>query len=251
MIDLEGKAVLVTGSARRVGRAIAVAFAEQGANLVIHHVSPSSAQDALEAVEEMETAGVDAFIVTGDQSCPADVARMFAEIRDGYGGLDIMVNSAALLARTDLLDVTAEEWRRIIDVNLTGPFLLTQEAARMMIEHETPGVIINIGDNSGLNPWPSHPHTSVSKAGLVMLTKVAALALAPHRIRVNCVVPGPVLAPPDNQAAFERIVADLPLGTVGSPAHVGHACVFLAENDFATGTILRVDGGEGLAQPQG
>ncbi len=247
MIDLEGKAVFVTGSARRVGRAIAVAFAEQGANLVIHHVSPSSAQEAREAVEEMETVGVDAFIVTGDQSCPADVARMFAEIRDGYGGLDVMVNSAALLARTDLLDVTAEEWRRIIDVNLTGPFLLTQEAARMMIEQETPGVIINIGDNSGLNPWPSHPHTSVSKAGLVMLTKVAALALAPHHIRVNCVVPGPVLAPPDSQAAFERIVADLPLGAVGSPAHVGHACVFLAENDFATGTILRVDGGEGLA----
>ncbi len=247
MVDLEGKAVLVTGSARRVGRAIALAFAEQGANLVIHHASPSSAQQAREAVAEMEHLGVEAFIVRGDQSRATDVRRMLTEVREGYGRLDILINSAAILRRTDLLDVTAEEWRRVIDVNLTGPFLLIQEAARLMIEKATSGVVINIGDNSGLRPWPSHAHSSVSKAGLVMLTKVAALALAPHHIRVNCVVPGPVLAPPHNEGAFERVVADLPLGAGGSPAHVGHACVFLARNDFATGTILRVDGGEGLA----
>ena len=247
MVDLEGKAVFVTGSARRVGRAIALAFAEQGANLVIHHASLSSADQAREAVDEMRDMGVDAFIVRGDQSRAADVRRMLAEIGERYGRLDIMVNSAAILRRINLLDVTPEEWRRVIDVNLTGPFLLIQEAARLMIEKATSGVIINIGDNSGLNPWPSHPHASVSKAGLVMLTKVAALALARHHIRVNCVVPGPVLAPPDNEGAFERVVAHLPLGAAGSPAHVGHACVFLAQNDFATGTILRVDGGEGLA----
>lgn len=248
MVDLQGKVVFVTGSARRVGRAIALAFARQGANLVIHHVSPGSAEKARTAVEEIEAMGLEAFIVTGDQSCPAEVARMFDKIGERYGRLDVMVNSAALLIRTDLLDVSVEEWQRVIDVNLTGPFLLTQHAARFMIHREAAGVIINIGDNGGLNPWPAHPHASVSKAGLIMLTKVAALALAPHHIRVNCVVPGPVLAPPSNEAMFERIADNLPLGAAGTPAHVGHACVFLAQNDFATGTILRVDGGEGLAR---
>lgn len=246
--DLEGRVVFVTGSARRVGRAIAMAFAEQGANLVIHHVSPGSAAQARSAVEEITSQGLDALLVRGDQSDPDEVARMVAEIRDHYGRLDVMVNSAAILKRTELLDVTYEEWQRVIDVNLTGPFLLTQHAARLMIETETAGVIINISDNSGLNPWPAYPHAGVSKAGLVMLTKVASLALAPHDIRVNCVVPGPVLAPPDKQRVFERIVDRLPLGRAGSPAHVGHACVFLAQNDFATGTILRVDGGEGIAR---
>lgn len=246
ILDLEGKIVFVTGSARRVGRAIAMAFAEHGANLVIHHVSSSSAEQARSAVEELKGRGLDAIIVRGDQSNPEDVTRMFAEVREHYGRLDVMVNSAAVLKRTELLDVSYNEWQRVINVNLTGPFLLTQQAARLMIEAEAPGVIINIADNSGLNPWSAYPHTSVSKAGLVMLTKVAALALAPHGIRVNCVVPGPVLAPPDRQEAFERIVEQLPLGHAGSPAQVGHACVFLAQNEFATGTILRVDGGEGL-----
>lgn len=246
IFDLVGKIVFVTGSARRVGRAVAMAFADQGANLVIHHVSPSSAEHARSAVEEIKSRGLDAIIVRGDQSNPEAVARMFAQVKGHYGRLDVMVNSAAVLRRTEFLDVTHEEWQRVVDVNLTGPFLLTQCAARLMIEAEVAGVIINIGDNSGLNPWPAYPHTSVSKAGLIMLTKVAALALAPHGVRVNCVVPGPVLAPPDRQKVFERIVEQLPLGHAGSPAQVGHACVFLAQNEFATGTILRVDGGEGL-----
>ncbi len=247
ILDLDGKVVFVTGSARRVGRAIAIAFAEQGANLVIHHVSAGSAEHAKSAVDEIKSRGLDAWIVRGDQSRPDDVARMFAETRKHYGRLDVMVNSAAILRRGELLEVTHEEWQRVIDVNLTGPFLLTQHAARLMIEGGTEGVIINIADNSGLNPWPSYPHAGVSKAGLVMLTKVAALALAPHKIRVNCVVAGPVLPPPGKNEIFEKIVEQLPLGRAGSPAQVGHACVFLAQNEFATGAILRVDGGEGIA----
>lgn len=248
MFELQNSVVFVTGSARRVGRAIAMAFAEEGANLVIHHASPGSEAQARSAVEEVKGLGGEAIVVTGDQSRPADVTQMFAQIGRHYGRLDVTVNSAAIFRRVELLDLTLEEWQRVINVNLTGPFLLTQHAARMMIEGDRPGVIVNIGDNSGLNPWPSYPHASVSKAGLIMLTKVAALALAPHRVRVNCVVPGPVLAPPGGAGAFERVVDRLPLGDAGSPAHIGHACVFLAQNDFATGTILRVDGGEGVSR---
>ncbi|MFO7741911.1 MAG: SDR family oxidoreductase [Anaerolineae bacterium] len=247
ILDLKTRTVFVTGSARRVGRAIAIAFAEHGANLVLHHVSPSSAEKARTTAEEIRGLGRDAVIVTGDQSRPADVARMFSEVRDHYGSLDVMVNSAAILRRTELLDVSYEEWQRVIDVNLTGPFLLTQHAARLMIERGTAGTIINIADNGGLVPWPAHPHSSVSKAGLVMLTQVAALALAPHGIRVNCLVLGPVLAPPGKEEAFARIVEQVPLPHAGTPAEVGHACVFLAQNEFTTGAILRVDGGEGIA----
>ncbi len=116
---------------------------------------------------------------------------------------------------------------------------------RLMIESESEGAIINIGDNGGLNGWVSYPHHSISKAGLIMLTRVSALALAEHYIRVNCVVPGPVLAPPGDEETFERLVKTLPLGHAGSPENVGQACVFLAQNDFATETIMRVDGGEG------
>jgi NAD(P)-dependent dehydrogenase (short-subunit alcohol dehydrogenase family) len=247
ILDLQNKVAFVTGSARRVGRAIALAFAERGANLVIHHVSPSSGAPAREAVAQANKLGVDALIVQGDQGDPAEVARLFDEIRDYYGRLDVLVNSAALFRRAGFLEIDYEAWQRVMDVNLTGPFLLTQRAAHLMIENENPGVIINIGDNGGLNGWASYPHHSVSKAGLIMLTRVSALALAPHQIRVNCVVPGPVLLPPGStESVEERIAASLPLGRLGSPEHVAHACVFLAENDFATGTVLRVDGGEGV-----
>lgn len=247
MMRLEDKVVFVTGSARRVGQAIALAFADQGANLVIHHASPSSAEPARTTVEEAKRRGVDAVITTGDQGNPDHVARMFTEIRGYYGRLDVLINSAALFRRGDLLDIEYDAWQRVMDVNLTGPFLLTQRAARLMIDRDSAGVIINIGDNGGLNGWVSYPHHSVSKAGLMMLTRIAALALAEHHIRVNCVVPGPVLAPPGGEGTFEKIVKRLPLGHAGTTEHVGHACVFLAQNDFATGTILRVDGGEGAA----
>lgn len=245
--DLENKVAFVTGSARRVGRAIALAFAEQGANVVIHHVSPSSAEPARTTAAEAKDLGVDAFITTGDQASPDDVVRMIEEIRGYYGRIDVLVNSAALFRRVDFLEVDYEEWQQVIDVNLTGPFLLTQHAARLMIENGNGGVIINIGDNGGLNGWPAYPHHSISKAGVIMLTRVSALALAPHDVRVNCVVPGPVLLPPGStEEAEERIAASLPLGRLGDPENVGHACVFLAQNDFATGTVLRVDGGEGV-----
>ena len=248
MRSLEDKVVFVTGSARRVGRAIALGFADEGANLVIHHVSPSSAEPAQTAVEEAKRRGVDAVISTGDQSNPDHVARIMTEIRGHYGRLDVLVNSGGLFRSADFLDIAYEDWQRVMDVNLTGPFLLTQQAARLMIENESAGVIINIGDNGGLNGWVSYPHHSVSKAGVVMLTKVSALALAEHNIRVNCVVPGPVLLPPGSAPSTkEHIVSSLPIGRLGTPKNVAHACLCLAQNNFATGSILRVDGGEGIA----
>ena len=246
--DFEGRVVLVTGSARRVGRAIALAFADLGANLVIHHASPGSAELARTALAEAKSRGVDALITSGDQGSPQDVARMIANIRAYYGGLDVLVNSASIFERKPFMEIEYEEWQRVMDVNLTGPFMLIQGAARLMRENGRGGVIVNIADNGGLNGWVSFPHHSVSKAGLIMLTRIAALALAEHNIRVNCVVPGPVLLPPGSTHDLEEhLIATLPLGRLGSPDNVAQACVFLARNDFATGSVLRVDGGEGVA----
>ncbi len=243
----ENKVVFVTGSARRVGRAIALAFAEQGANLVIHHASSSSADDAQSAADEARQMGRDALVINGNQASSDDVEAMFRQVRDHYGRLDIMINSAAIFKRNDLLDISESEWDKVIDINLKGPFLLTQHAARLMKDQDS-GVIINISDNSGLNAWASRPHHSISKAGVIMLTQVAALSLAQYGIRVNCVVPGPVLVPAgDDDSVLDEIANALPIGHIGNPRNITHACMFLAENDFATGSILRVDGGEGLA----
>jgi NAD(P)-dependent dehydrogenase (short-subunit alcohol dehydrogenase family) len=246
LLDLKGKVVCVTGAARRVGRAIALEFARQGAHLVIHH--NSSDADAESAAVEARGLGVEALIVKVDQADPDDVARMFDTICAYYGRLDVMVNSAASFKRTPLLEIDYAEWQSVIGINLTGPFLCTQHAARLMIEGGRGGAIVNISDNSGLKPWAARPHHSVSKAGVIMLTQVSALALAEHNIRVNCVVPGPVLRPAgEPEDVLEQIARGLPLGHIGQPNDIARACVFLATNDFATGAILRVDGGEGLA----
>jgi NAD(P)-dependent dehydrogenase (short-subunit alcohol dehydrogenase family) len=248
-MELRGKTVFVTGSARRVGRAIALEFAQQGANLVIHYSTPSSEADAHSAADEARSQGVDAIVITGDQANPDEVAQMFEAIRAHYGGLDVMVNSAAIFKRTPLLDISFAEWQEVLGVNLTGPFLLTQHAARLMGDRG--GAIINISDNSGLNPWKSRPHHSVAKAGVIMLTQVSALALAEQHIRVNCVVPGPVLRPAgEPESVLDEIAAALPIGHIGNPQNIADACIFLVRNDFATGTILRVDGGEGISGGQ-
>jgi 3-oxoacyl-[acyl-carrier protein] reductase len=249
LVDLKNRVVCVTGSARRVGRAIALEFARQGANLVIHHSSSNA--DAESAVAEAKTLGADAITVKADQSNPDEVKRMFETIRAHYGRLDVFVNSAASFKKGNLLDISFHEWQSVLGTNLTGPFLCTQEAARLMIEGKRGGAIINISDNSGLEPWQARPHHSVAKAGVIMLTQVAALSLAEHDIRVNCVVPGPVLpAAGEPENSVVAVARGLPLKRLGEPSDVARACVFLASNDFATGSIVRVDGGEGLSRTE-
>jgi 3-oxoacyl-[acyl-carrier protein] reductase len=247
LLDLKDKVVCVTGSARRVGRAIALEFARQGAHLVIHH--SSSDADAESAAAEAKALGVAVIIVKADQSKPDDVKQLFETIRNHYGRLDVFVNSAASFKKGNLIDISFDEWQSVLGTNLTGPFLCTQAAARLMMEGKRGGVIINISDNSGLGPWKARPHHSVAKAGVIMLTQVAALSLAEYNIRVNCVVPGPVLRPAgEPESVLGDVARGLPLQRIGNPSDIARACVFLAANDFATGSLLRVDGGEGLVK---
>ncbi len=248
--SLAGKVVYVTGSARRVGRAIALGFAAQGANLVIHH--STSDADAERTAAEARALGVDALIVKGDYARYEDVTRNFAAVQAHYGCVDVLVNSASNFITNDLLDIAPEEWNAVMDVNLRAPFWCTQLAGRIMRDTGTAGAIINIADTSGLRPWPARPHHSVSKAGLIMLTEVTAAALAPYGIRANCLVLGPVL-PSTGQSAesWRKTEARLPLKRAGDPDDAARAAIFLATNDYVTGAVLRVDGGEWLGDASG
>src|ERR671932_808387 len=207
LLNLQDKVACVTGAARRVGRAIVLEFARQGAHVVVHH--NNSDAEALNAARAARALGADVLIVKANQADPDDVARMFDTIAARYGRLDVLVNSAANFKHRPLIEIDYAEWQSVIGVNLTGPFMCTQRAARLMIAGGRGGAIINISDNSGLRPLPSRPHHNIAKAGVVMLTQVSALALAEHNIRVTCLVPGTVLAPTDQP---EAAVVSIDLG---------------------------------------
>ena len=243
--SLTDKVALVTGSAHRVGKAIALALAAEGVHITVHYFGAEEA--AHSAVREIKSLGVDAISCQADQSDPQQVNRLFDAIHEHFGQLDILVNSANMFKKTDFLDISYDEWQRVIAVNLTGPFLVSQAAARQMLRQDPPGgVIITILDNSALQPWPQFPHHSVAKGGLLTLTKVMARRLAPD-IRVNAIAPGPVLKEPGrSDESWAQLAARLPLQRPGTPEDVGRAVVYLAREDFLTGVVLNVDGGEVL-----
>jgi pteridine reductase len=238
-MDLRGKTILVTGGARRVGRAIAVELAAAGASLLIHH----SASDA----EAEETCRAIRGIGSGAQSFRADLrdhlqlTGLFEQI-DAQGPLHALVNSAAVMLRGDLLSTAESDWQATIDLNLKAAFFVLQQAA-LRIRQAGGGAIVNIADIAGVRPMPRFPIHSISKAGVLSLTGVAALALAPD-IRVNAVIPGPVLAPETmSEKRWRAFGQSLALQRTGSPMDVARSVRFLLENDFITGEILFVDGG--------
>ena len=238
-MDLRGKTVLVTGAARRLGRSIALELGAAGANMVIHH--HASVTEADSACAALQRFGVSAHPVQADLRSAEGIETLFERV-DRLGSLHALVNSAAVMVPGALLDVTQADWDDTLNLNLKAAFFVLQQAA-VRLRRVGGGVIVNIADIAGLRPWPRFPVHSISKAGLLALTQVAALALAPE-IRVNAVVPGPVLKPesmkPDRWDALGR---SLPLRRTGSPADVARAVRFLMENEFVTGEALLVDGG--------
>ncbi|NIS83252.1 MAG: SDR family oxidoreductase [Anaerolineales bacterium] len=242
-MDLQGKTAIVTGGARRVGRAIALALAERGCNLVIHH--NASVDAAEQTANQIRDLAVKAVPVQADLSQYEGVRELYQEVDRAGLGIDLLVNSAAIMETVNLLSATEADWQRTIDLNLKGAFFCLQLAAQRM--QEFGGVIVNISDIAGLKPWPRFPIHSISKAGIEMLTRVAALALAP-KIRVNAVAPGPVLKPDGmEESRWQDITKSLPLQRGGSGEDVAQAVIYLAENSFITGETLVVDGGNQLA----
>ena len=239
-MEIRDRIALVTGGAHRVGKAIALALAREGAHVAVTY--HASAEQAQQAVAEIEACGVEGLAVPCDQSDPAQVAAVFTALRAKWDRLDILVNSAAIMQSKPFLDIAPEDWDATLDINLKGPFLFSQQAGRMMLK-QGGGVIINIADEAGLTPWPRYVHHSVSKAGVIMLTKATALALAPQ-VRVNAIAPGPVLRPEGwTDERWDTLRPSTPLDRLGSPKDVCEAVLYLIRAEFVTGHVLVVDGG--------
>ena len=242
MTSAPRKVALVTGGAVRVGRALSLGLAEAGYDVAVHYYSSSTAaREVGRRIGEMGRRGV---LVEGDLGDPAGVEAIAAAVQKRCGRLDLLVNSAASFEQADLLDVNADDWDRVMNLNLRGPFLLVRESAGLLKESQ--GTIVNILDLGAIEPWTHHPHHAVSKAALLHLTKVLARVLAPD-VRVNAVAPGSVLMPEASDTAErERERRLTPLGRLGSPEDVLRAVLFLAASPFITGEVLVVDGGRSL-----
>lgn len=230
---------LVTGGAVRVGRAISLALADAGWDLVVHY--RSSAGPAEEVRRRVEALGRRCVLVSGDLVHPEAVEAVAAAVREDYGRLDLLVNSAASFRSTHILDVGAREWDEVLALNLRAPHLLVRELADLL--RASAGSVVNIADHMGLKPWVRYGHHSVSKAALVHLTRIQARALAPEA-RANAVAPGLVLPPEGLSAeALAREVDATLVKRAGTPADVADAVIYLAGARFVTGQLLVVDGG--------
>jgi NAD(P)-dependent dehydrogenase (short-subunit alcohol dehydrogenase family) len=244
LLRLNGRVSIVTGAGRGIGRGIALRLAEDGADVVVIDILPDEARETARLVEALGRRSVS--IVT-DVSRGAPVAEMVARAVDAFGEVHILVNNAGVFGSKPLLDVTEEDWDRLMAVNLKGPFLCSQAIVRHFLDRGIKGRIINIASVESAVAFPDSPHYSASKGGVAMLTKSMAFDLAPYGITVNAIGPGTTdtgrnYLNPERRASYQAIV---PLGRLATPRDIGHAAAFLAsdEAEYITGHLLFVDGG--------
>lgn len=241
--DLSGRVALVTGAGVRVGRALALALAEHGADVVVHY--NTSAGPAEEVVEQIRGMGRRAVALGADLRKVAEATALVERAVQALGQVDILVNSASVFGRADLFATTEAIWNEHIDVNLRAPFFLSQAFARQVGERQG-CQIINITDWRARRPGKAYAAYILTKAALETLTGVLALTLAPQ-VRVNAIAPGAILAPVHGDGEYFRVLAQrLPLRRTGSPEVVVQAMLYLLSADFVTGETVTVDGGEHL-----
>jgi pteridine reductase len=239
---LDGSVALVTGGGRRIGRAISLGLAAQGARVAIHYRRSKS--DAEQVAAEIVRGGGEAVAIQRDLTEVADIAGLFDKVHGQFGRLDILVNNAAQFYATPLGDTTEAQWDESFDSNLKSQFFCAQHAAPLLRQSGR-GRIINIGSLGGLMAWPKYTAYCVSKAGVNMLTRCLARALAPS-ITVNAVAPGTISFPDDSPELAEAYERRAPLARTGRPEDVVDAVLYLAHAEFVTGEVLVVDGGRSI-----
>ncbi len=238
---IKDKVILVTGSAKRVGKCIALTLARKGANVVVNY--NTSEIEADKVVNEIKSFGSKSMAIKADVSKPDEVISMIDKIVKEFGCLNVLVNNAAVFFKTPFKTLSERDWDINIDINLKGTFLCCKYAADVMLEQKE-GKIINTADWSGIRPYTNYIPYCVSKAGVIALTKALAKTLAPH-IQVNCIIPGPIILPEDfSEKEREQIISSVPLKKIGSPDDIASTVSFLIEgSDFITGGMYAVDGG--------
>lgn len=242
-MEIEGSVVVVTGGAVRLGRALALALAKQGARLAVHY--NSSAGPALDVVREIEESGGEAVAIQADLSQPGQAPSVIRRVAAQLGQVDVLVNSAAIFGRGGWRDTTEDDWDLHFAINLKSPYFLSQAFAAHVGPERT-GHVVNIADWRGARPDADHLAYSLTKAALIAMTKGLAQALAPN-IQVNAIAPGLIFPPPGEDMAYlERLAATVPAQRAGSPDEVGKALVFLLQSDFVTGELIFVTGGQHL-----
>lgn len=248
---LTGKAALITGAGSGVGRATALRFAAEGARVL--GLFDRDKQGVAAVGEEIERLGAEPLALVGDVSSRADCVAATEAVTGAAGGLDVLVSNAGVDGSVSILDMTDDEWHRVIDINLTASFILGQLAARVMVSQGRGGSILYTASISGMGASDGDAHYGVSKAGIINLVQTMAIELVGHGIRVNCVSPGPLDTPLSrallgSDEAMEQARASFPLvpmGRMGLPQEIAAAFAYLASDDagYTTGQNLVVDGG--------
>ncbi|GAB4452540.1 MAG: 3-oxoacyl-[acyl-carrier-protein] reductase [Anaerolineae bacterium] len=242
-MELKNKVALITGAAMRVGRVIALSLAGQGCNVAFTYLNETEPYQVTAA--EIQAKGVEALALPMNVQTSGDPARVAAAVLEHFGRIDLLVNNASVWLKAPFLEITAEAWQSALDINLTGPFVMSQAVAPAMLAQKS-GLIVNITDLSAYQTWAGYAHHSASKAGLVALTRVMAAELAPH-VRVNAIAPGTVLLPNNaDEAKAQWATENSLLKRMGTPEDVARTVIFLAESDFVTGAVYFVDGGRAL-----
>jgi 3-oxoacyl-[acyl-carrier protein] reductase/pteridine reductase len=238
---LQGKTVLVTGAAKRIGRAIALALAERGANTAITYLA--SQPEAEQIVQALAAHDVDALAIRCDLRDPESIEQTMASVIEEFGQLDLLVNNAGIFESEALENISVEQWDAMFATNTRAPFLMAKAAYPHL--RAAKGRILNIGSLGGLHPWATHGHYCTSKAALHMLSKTMAKAWAPE-ISVNCIAPG-MIVQGEVEEAYEHFARKTPMQRNGTPDDVAAAAIFFATAPhFITGQLLAVDGGLGL-----
>ena len=242
-MELQGKTALVTGGAHRIGRALALALAQAGCDLILHY--NRSAERAQVTAVEAEALGARVLLRQADLSRLDDAGPLFEDLPDGFAPVQILVNSAAIFPKDTLPDLTIDGWSQTLRVNLRAPVLLTQAFYNALPE-DLEGAVVNITDWRTERPYLTHFSYTISKAALDAFTRTAAIQLAP-RVRVNGIALGAMLPPEGaSDAYWQRVLATVPLNRAGGTASAAETLLYLLRNDFITGEIIRLTGGAHL-----